>query len=156
MRQLLHHTSGIRDLYDDAGIDEVLARCARPTNADLVKIYAELGCPMAGRASSRATHSATATPATTCSGRSSNASRASRITISSRPACSARSAWATHSRLPDVRASGRRRATGYDIGESEQLVANTGSEFDALGGSGSFCTTVPDLTRYDQALRSYG
>ena len=32
LRRLLHHTSGIRDLYDEDGIEEVLARCSgRPT-----------------------------------------------------------------------------------------------------------------------------
>jgi CubicO group peptidase (beta-lactamase class C family) len=47
IRRLLYHTSGIRDLYDDDGIDQVLARCARPRNIDLIPIYADLGCPMA-------------------------------------------------------------------------------------------------------------
>src|SRR5262249_41199032 len=47
LRQLLHHTSGIRDFYDEAGMDEVLGRCEQPpTNADVIRIYAELGCPM--------------------------------------------------------------------------------------------------------------
>ena len=55
-----------------------------------------------------------------------------------------------------TRASDRRCATGYDVDESERLVANSGSEFDALVGSGSFYTTLPDLFRYDQSLRSYG
>ena len=30
-----------------------------------------------------------------------------------------------------------------------------GSEFDALVGAGSFSTTLPDLARYEQALRQY-
>ena len=47
IRQLLHHTSGIRDLYDDDGVKAVLARCARPANADIIRTYADLGCPMA-------------------------------------------------------------------------------------------------------------
>src|SRR5262249_14701263 len=46
IRHLLHHTSGIRDFYDEAGMDEVLGRCAQPTNGDMIHIYAELGCPM--------------------------------------------------------------------------------------------------------------
>src|SRR6266540_1522470 len=46
IRKLLHHTSGIRDLYDEDGVNEVLARCERPTNADVIRAYAELGCPM--------------------------------------------------------------------------------------------------------------
>src|SRR5438876_10833666 len=32
IRHLLHHTSGIRDLYDEDGIEEVLSRCKRPAN----------------------------------------------------------------------------------------------------------------------------
>src|SRR3954447_13550671 len=36
IRQLLHHTSGIRDFYDEDGTEEVLARCERPTSADIV------------------------------------------------------------------------------------------------------------------------
>ena len=47
IRQLLHHTSGIRDLYDEDGVEEVLARCEQPTNADVIRTYADLGCPMA-------------------------------------------------------------------------------------------------------------
>src|SRR4029077_19670047 len=47
IRHLLNHTSGIRDFYDEAGMDEVLRRCERPTNDDVIRIYAELGCPMA-------------------------------------------------------------------------------------------------------------
>ena len=47
IRHLLHHTSGIRDFYDEAGTEEVLRRYDRPTNDDVIRIYAELGCPMA-------------------------------------------------------------------------------------------------------------
>src|ERR1043166_8512587 len=47
IRRLLQHTSGIRDFYDDAGVDEVLARVERPSNADVIRLCAELGCPMA-------------------------------------------------------------------------------------------------------------
>src|ERR1700682_4461971 len=39
LRQLLHHTSAIRDLYDDDGIAEVLQRCERATNVDIVRTY---------------------------------------------------------------------------------------------------------------------
>ena len=49
IRQLLHHTSGIRDLYDESGMEEVLSRCERPTNADIIRTYVDLGCPMAKR-----------------------------------------------------------------------------------------------------------
>ena len=49
IRQLLHHTSGIRDIYDDDGVEQILARCEQPTNADVVRTCADLGCPMAKR-----------------------------------------------------------------------------------------------------------
>ena len=42
-----HNRLGIRDLYDEGSIKAVLARCARPANADVIRTYAELGCPMA-------------------------------------------------------------------------------------------------------------
>ena len=38
LRRLLHHTSGIRNLYDEHGIE---------TNADMIRTYVDLGCPMA-------------------------------------------------------------------------------------------------------------
>ena len=41
IRHLLHHTSGIRDFYDEAGTEEVLRRHDRPTNDDVIRIYAE-------------------------------------------------------------------------------------------------------------------
>src|SRR5439155_4751850 len=47
IRRLLHHTSGIRDLYDEEGIEEVLSRCERPANADIIRTYVDLGCPVA-------------------------------------------------------------------------------------------------------------
>ena len=156
IRQLLHHTSGIRDLYDDAGIDEVLARCERPTNADLINIYADLGCPMAGRGIK---------PGDTFSYSNSGydllgavIERVSGLTYHDffqRRVFDRLGMKDTFS-VPDDRASDRRCATGYDVDESEQLVPNGGSEFDALAGSGSFYTTLPDLFRYDQSLRSYG
>src|SRR5262249_42543871 len=47
IRKLLHHTSGIYDFYREDCIGQLLARCARPSNADLIRSYADLGCPMA-------------------------------------------------------------------------------------------------------------
>jgi CubicO group peptidase (beta-lactamase class C family) len=152
LRQLLHHTSGIHDLYDEAGIDKMLARSARPTNADMVKLYAELGCPMAARAGSTFAYSNSGydllgTVIERASGQSYHDFFRSYVfePLGMRDTFSA----------PETRASDPRRATGYDVGESEQLVANAGSEFDELVGSGSFFTTVPDLARYEQALRQY-
>src|SRR5262249_28104957 len=44
--KLLHHTSCIEDFYDEDGVEQILARYARPVNADLIRTYADLGCPM--------------------------------------------------------------------------------------------------------------
>lgn len=155
LRQLLHHTSGIRDLYDEAGLDALLARSARPTNADLVRTYAELGCPMAGGG---------VRPGDTYSYSNSGydllGSVIERVSGESYHDYFARRVFSrlgmrdTFS-LPDPRASDPRRATGYDVGDNEELAANTGSELDGLAGSGSFCTTVGDLARYERALRQY-
>jgi CubicO group peptidase (beta-lactamase class C family) len=152
LRQLLHHTSGIRDLYDEAGIEQVLARSARPTNADMVRIYAELGCPMTARPGSTFAYSNSGydllgTVIERASGQSYHDFFQARVfePLGMRDTFSA----------PETRAGDPRRATGYDVGESEELVANTGSEFDELVGSGSFFTTVPDLARYEHALRQY-
>jgi CubicO group peptidase (beta-lactamase class C family) len=156
IRQLLHHTSGIRDLYDEESVDQVLARCERPTNADLVGIYAELGCPMAGRATrpgdtfsySNSGYDLLGSVIEAVSGQSYHDFFQSRVfdPLGMKDTFSA----------PDNRAGDRRCATGYDADESGQLAANGGSAFDALAGSGSFYTTLPDLFAYERSLRSYG
>ena len=153
---MLHHTSGIRDLYDEAGIDQVLARCERPTNADLIGIYAELGCPMAGRGTrpgdtfsySNAGYDLLGAVIERLSAESYHDFFQSRVFD--------RLGMKDTFSVPDDRAGDRRCATGYDFDENGQLAANGGSEFDALVGSGSFYTTLPDLFAYDQSLRSYG
>ena len=125
LRQLLHHTSGIRDLYDEAGIDQVLARCARPTNADLTRIYAEFGCPMAARgmrpgatfAYSNSGYDLLGTVIERVSGQPYHDFFQTRVfePLGMRDTFS----------LPDARERDPRRATGYDVGENEQLVART-------------------------------
>jgi CubicO group peptidase (beta-lactamase class C family) len=156
IRQLLHHTSGIRDLYDEAASDELLARCERPTNADLVGFYAELGCPFVRRgikpgdtfSYSNSGYDLLGAVIERASGQSYHDFFQSRVfdPLGMKDTFS----------LPDARTSDRRVATGYDVDESGQLVANGGSAFDALAGSGSFCTSLPDLFAYDRSLRAYG
>ena len=125
------------------GID----RCWRERAADqcgLVNIYAELGCPMAGR------HDLATRSAYSNSGYDLLGTVIERVSGESyhdffqrRRVRAARHEG--HVLGPGDRAGDPRCATGYDVDESEQLVANTGSEFDELAGSGSFYTTVPDL-----------
>jgi CubicO group peptidase (beta-lactamase class C family) len=154
IRQLLHHTSGIRDFYDDAGIDEVLARCARPSNADIIRTYADLGCPMAERG---------LRPGDTFSYSNSGydllgavieqVSGATYRDFFQRRVFDPLGMKDTFS-VPDRRSRDRRCAKGYALDERGELVENGGSEFDDLVGSGSFYTTVTDLCVYDRALRA--
>jgi CubicO group peptidase (beta-lactamase class C family) len=152
LRQLLHHTSGIRDLYDEDGMEEVLDRCERPTNADIIRIYADLGCPMAGKriepgdrfSYSNSGYDMLGAVIERVSGQSYHDFFQGRVFD--------RLGMKDTFSVPDRRANDRRRATGYVLDEEEGFVEDEGSEFDALVGSGSFYTTALDLCRYDQAL----
>jgi CubicO group peptidase (beta-lactamase class C family) len=152
IRRLLEHTSGIRDLYDEKGSHEVLARCERPTNADIIRTYAELGCPMAARrrgagdafSYSNSGYELLGSVIEAASGQSYHDFFQSRVfdPLGMRDTFS----------IPDRRVNDPRRAVGYASGTFGRLVACGGTEFDDLVGSGSFYTTVVDLCRYDRAL----
>jgi CubicO group peptidase (beta-lactamase class C family) len=154
IRHLLHHTSGIRDFYDEAGMDEVLTRCERPTNDDVIRIYAELGCPMAEQgiqpgdrfAYSNSGYDLLGAIIAHVSGQSYHDFFQQRVfdPLGMKDTFSA----------PDPRVSDRRRATGYQSGSWGRYVTPGGSEFDNLLGSGSFYTTTNDLCLYDRALAS--
>jgi CubicO group peptidase (beta-lactamase class C family) len=154
IRQLLHHTSGIRDFYDEAGIDEVLTRCERPTNADVIGLYADLGCPMAedGIAPgdtfcySNSGYDLLGAVIEHVSGQSYHDFFQQRVfdPVGMKDTFS----------VPDDRVQDPRRATGYVLDERGNFVEQGSGEFDALVGSGSFYTTVGDLCRYDQALKT--
>src|SRR5215471_14578364 len=152
LRQLLHHTSGIRDFYDDAGVDEVLSRWQRPTNADMIRLYAELGCPMAYDgirpgdefSYSNSGYDLLGAVIEQAAGQSYHDFFQTRVfgPLNMKDTFSA----------PDPRERDARRASGYNLDERGELMEQGGSEFDALVGSGSFYTTIGDLCRYDQAL----
>jgi CubicO group peptidase (beta-lactamase class C family) len=154
IRTLLHHTSGIRDMYDEDGMAEVLARNERPTNADLIRTYADLGCPMAGRrirpgdefSYSNSGYDLLGSVIEHVSRRSYRDFFQSRVfdPLGMRDTFS----------VPDGRVADRRCATGYVLDDAGAVVEDSGSEFDGLVGSGSFYTTVLDLCRYDEALRA--
>jgi CubicO group peptidase (beta-lactamase class C family) len=154
LRRLLHHTSGIRDFYDEAGVDEVLARCERPTNADVIGLYADLGCPMAADG---------VEPGDTFSYSNSGydllgsvierASGHSYRDFFERRVFDPLGMKDTFS-VPDERARDSRCATGYVLDKDGGVVEFGSSEFDGLVGSGSFYTTVGDLCRYDEALKT--
>ena len=154
IRQLLHHTSGIRDLYDDDGVKAVLARCERPANADLIRTYAELGCPMAEKGTepgdtfsySNSGYELLGTIIEQVSGQSYHDFFASRVfdRLDMKDTFS----------VPDRRIDDPRCATGYRLDDRDDFVEAGGNEFDNLVGSGSFYTTAFDLCRYEQALRT--
>ena len=152
IRRLLNHTSGIRDLYDEKGAHEVLMRCERPANADIIRIYAELGCPMAARrrgagdefSYSNSGYELLGSVIEASSGQSYHDFFQSRVFD--------RLEMSDTFSIPDRRVNDRRRAVGYARGTLGRLVACGGTEFDDLVGSGSFYTTVGDLCRYDRAL----
>ena len=154
LRALLHHTSGIRDLYDDAGVDEVLARSAQPTNADIIRTYAELGCPMAkdglepgdAFAYSNSGYELLGSVIERVSGQSYHDFFARRVfgPLGMKDSFS----------VPDPRVGDVRCAVGYRLDQRGGLVEAGGTEFDALVGSGSFYTTAPDLCLYERALRA--
>jgi CubicO group peptidase (beta-lactamase class C family) len=154
IRQLLHHTSGIRDFYDEDGIEEVLARCERPINADIVRIYADLGCPMAedgiepGDAFDYSNSGYDLLGAVI-----EHLSGEPYRDFFQRRVFGPPGMRDTFS-LPDRRSRDRRCAKGYELGEGGELVENTGSELDGIVGSGSFHSTVPDLCLFDRALRA--
>ena len=153
LRQLLHHTSGIRDFYNEDGVEQVLARCERPTNADVIRIYADLGCPMAGAwtrpgdtfSYSNSGYELAGAVIEQVSGQSYHDFFQSRVFD--------RLAMKDTFSVPDRRVGGPRCAIGYARGGWGRLMEAGNSEFDNLVGSGSFYTTAFDLCLYDQALR---
>ncbi len=154
IRQLLHHTSGIRDLSDEDGVEQVLARCARPANADLIRTYAELGCPMAEKGTepgdtfcySNSGYELLGAMIEGVSGQSYHDFFARRVFD--------RLEMQDTFSVPDRRIDDPRCATGYTLDHRDDFIAAGGNEFDNLVGSGSFYTTASDLCRYEQALRT--
>jgi CubicO group peptidase (beta-lactamase class C family) len=152
IRHLLHHTSGIRDFYDEAGMDEVLRRCERPTNDDVIRVYAELGCPMAEQGIqpgdrfeySNSGYDLLGAVIQHVSGESYHDFFQRRVFD--------RLGMKDTFAAPDRRTSDPRRATGYEAGSWGRYTTPGGSDFDNLQGSGSFYTTTSDLCVYDKAL----
>jgi CubicO group peptidase (beta-lactamase class C family) len=154
VRQLLHHTSGIRDFYDENSVEQVLTRCERPTNADVIQIYADLGCPMAGAgigpgdtfSYSNSGYELAGSLIERVSGQSYHDFFQSRVFD--------RLGMKDTFSVPDRRAEDPRCAIGYALDDRGGFMEAGASEFDNLVGSGSFYTTVSDLCLYDQALRA--
>jgi CubicO group peptidase (beta-lactamase class C family) len=154
IRDLLHHTSGVRDLYDDDGVEQMLARCERPANADVIRTYADLGCPM-GEAGiepgdvfrySNSGYELLGAVIEEVSGQTYHDFFAERVfdRLDMKDTFS----------IPDPRTGSPRCATGYTRDRNGGLTEACDSALDNLVGSGSFYTTVFDLCRYDHALRT--
>ncbi|HSP51175.1 MAG TPA: serine hydrolase domain-containing protein, partial [Pseudolabrys sp.] len=154
IRELLHHTSGIRDLYDEDGVKQVLARCERPTNADVIRTYADLGCPMAEEgiepgdtfSYSNSGYDLLGAVIEEVSGQLYHGFFARRVFD--------RLEMKDTFSVPDRRIDRPRCATGYTLDDGGELIEAGSSVLDNLVGSGSFYTTVTDLCRYDRALRT--
>jgi CubicO group peptidase (beta-lactamase class C family) len=143
LRRLLHHTSGIRDLFDEDGIE---------TNADVIRIYVDLGCPMTEDESrpgdafcySNSGYDLLGAVIERVSGQSYHDFFQVRVfdpdgmkdTFS----------------VPDRRVDDRRCATGYIRDDRGACVEHVSNGIDEVVGSGSFYTTVSDLCLYDRAL----
>jgi CubicO group peptidase (beta-lactamase class C family) len=154
IRRLLNHTSGIRDFYDDAGKDEVLARFARPTNADVIRLCGELGCPMAEHGIAPGDEFVYSNSGYDLLGAViEQVSGESYHDFFQRRMFDPLGMKDTFS-VPDRRTSDNRCAIGYGLDEEDGFVEQGGDAFDALVGSGSFYTTVGDLCLYDRALNA--
>jgi D-alanyl-D-alanine carboxypeptidase len=152
LRRLLHHASGIRDLYDEDGVEEVLARCERATNADIIRTYVDLGCPMAEDGIrpgdefyySNSGYDLLGAVIERVSGQSYHDFFQIRVFD--------RVGMKETFSVPDRRIGNRRCATGYVRNNRGAYFEHGGTGFDEVVGSGSFYTTVSDLCLYDRAL----
>ena len=152
IRRLLHHTSGIRDFYDEEGVEEVMARCERPANADIIRTYVDLGCPMARPgikpgdefSYSNSGYDLLGTVIERASGQSYHDFFQDRVFD--------RLGMKDTFTAPDRRVNDRRRASGYELDDDGNFIDAGENAYDDLVGSGSFFTTVLDLCLYDQAL----
>ena len=152
IRGLLHHTSGIRDLYAEEGFEKVLARFERATNADMIRSYVDLGCPMAKAGCrpgdeffySNSGYELLGAVIEHVSGQSYHDFFQQRVfgVVGMKDTFS----------IPDSRAGGDRCATGYVRDDRGGYAAHAGIGNDEIVGSGSFYTTVSDLCLYDSAL----
>jgi CubicO group peptidase (beta-lactamase class C family) len=143
LRRLLHHTSGIRNLYDEHGIE---------TNADMIRTYVELGCPMAEDISgpgdqfcySNSGYDLLGAVIERVSGQSYHDFFQIRVFD--------RVGMKDTFSVPDRRVGDRRCATGYVRDDRGAYVEHRRTGIDEVVGSGSFYTTVSDLCLYDRAL----
>ena len=154
IRRLLHHLSGVHDFYDDAdGERKLLALSPRPTNEDLIRLYAMLGWPTTRRLGNfsynNSGYDLLGCVIERVSAQSYRDFFRMRVFVPlgmtdtfSLPAAATRLAKA-------------RVAVGYEKRRG-RFWAQSGSDLDGICGSGSFYSTVTDLCRYEAALAGGG
>lgn len=146
VRRLLHHLSGVLDVYeDDDGERRLLELSALPTNEDLIRFYNMQGCP-AGKPGSFA-YSNSGYDLLGCV-----IERVSRQRYRDFFAARVFGPLGMRDTFSMPGTPGANSATGYEV-ERGQFVPQSGSPFDHLCGSGSFWSTVTDLCGYETALR---
>jgi len=152
LRHLLHHTSGIRDLYDDEGLDQALELSDQPSNADIIRLYEELGCPMAkpGIAPgdefcySNSNYALLGSVIEHVSGQTFHDFFQSRVFE--------RLGMKDTFSIPDRRVSDRRCATGCVLDDGGDYAEHGGATFANVVGPGTVYSTVMDLCLYDRSL----
>ena len=148
IRRLLHHLSGVYDFYEIKPIeDELCRRASEPTNRHLVRLYADLDCPMsvtAGRFSySNAGYDLLGSVIERISGQSYREFFRTRVF--------ARLGMTDTYSLPARRRlAGRCVATGNL--KNGRYIVQSDHRLDGICGSGSIYSTVFDLCRYEAAL----
>jgi CubicO group peptidase (beta-lactamase class C family) len=148
IRRLLHHVSGIADLYGTRLERKLLALARHPANRHVVKLYAELGCPM-GKTAGRFSYSNTGYDLL-----GSVIERVSGQTYRDffRARLFAPLGMADTFSLPAAARLARRQcAIGYEKKRSH-YVAQPEHQLDGLCGAGSIYSTVADLSVYEAAF----
>ena len=147
IRRLLHHLSGIPDLYETRFERKLLRLSRHPTNRDVIRLLASLGCPMsttAGRFSySNTGYDLLGSVIERVSGQSYRAFFRANLFA---PLAGAHVliAGSRTARAPPMRHRLREEARGF--------LAQPEHALDGICGSGSIYSTVADLVRYEAAL----
>jgi CubicO group peptidase (beta-lactamase class C family) len=148
IRRLLHHLSGIPDLYETRLERKLLTLSRHPTNRDVIRLLASLGCPMA-RTGGRFSYSNT--------GYDLLGSVIERVSGQSYREFFRARVFAplgmddTFSLPAAARLARRQCAIGYQK-KRRGFVAETEHRLDGICGSGSIYSTAADLCRYEAAL----